>query len=53
MTDSEIDEVLFIKLKKSSGQEFLKLINRVFEKRPVINQKIKTLHEGSFILFPL
>jgi len=53
MTDSENDKVLFIKLKKSSGQEFLKLINRVFGKRPVINQKIKIIHESKHVLFPL
>jgi tRNA (guanine37-N1)-methyltransferase len=53
MIDSEIDDVLFIKLNKSSGQQFLKLINRVFEKRPVINQKIKILHERDHVLFPL
>ena len=53
MIDSEIEKVLFIKLKKSSGQEFIKLINRVFEKRPVINQQFKTLYESSYVLFPL
>ena len=53
MSNNEIGEVIFIKLKKSSGQEFLNLINRVFKKRPVINQKIKTLYESKYVLFPL
>ena len=53
MKDSEIDKVLFIKLKKSSGQKFLSLINRIFDKTSVIDQKIKILHESNHVLFPL
>ena len=53
MFESENEEDLFIKLKKSDAQEFLSLINRVFKNKSIINQKIKILYESKSILFPL
>ena len=53
MFKSEKETELFIKLKQSDAQEFLSIVNRVFKKKPIINQKFKILHERKYILFPL
>ena len=53
MKNSEIGEVLFIKLKKSSSQKFLRQINHEFRKQLIIDQKFKIIKEKEYVLFPL
>jgi len=48
-----IDCFQFIKIKKRNGQEFIKLINKLFKKNMIIDQKSKIMYENEFILFPL
>ena len=53
MFKSENERDFFIKLNKSDAQEFLSLVNRVFKKKPILNTKIRIVHESEHILFPL
>jgi len=53
MFESDNEKDFFIKMNKSYAQEFLSIINRVFKKKPILNPKIRILHQSKHILFPL
>ncbi|TFG28398.1 MAG: class I SAM-dependent methyltransferase family protein [Promethearchaeota archaeon] len=46
-------EISFIKVKKSEGQTFLKLLKAYFKDIAIINKKFKVEQESNYILFPL
>jgi len=43
----------FLKIKKDSAEEFLILIKRKFSDENVIDKRIKVIHSGDYVLFPL
>ncbi|MHA2007429.1 MAG: class I SAM-dependent methyltransferase [Promethearchaeota archaeon] len=46
-------EINFLKLKKSLGQQFIKIVKDRFKTESVINRKYKVSREDNYILFPL
>lgn len=53
MDNKENNERSYIKVKKESAQEFLKLISKLMKKNSVINKRFKILREDNDILFPV
>jgi len=50
MQREEFKDVKYVKIKKTDGQVFIKQFKTNLQ---VIDKKIKVLHEGNFILFPI
>ncbi|MFX0104034.1 MAG: class I SAM-dependent methyltransferase family protein [Candidatus Hodarchaeota archaeon] len=46
-------EILYIKLEKKDGQNFIKFIQKNLKKTPIINHKFKILRENENVLFPI
>ncbi|MBY8988021.1 MAG: hypothetical protein KGD61_06165, partial [Candidatus Lokiarchaeota archaeon] len=43
----------FLKIKKDFAEKFLKLIKTNFSEKNIIDKRIKVVHSGAYVLFPL
>ena len=47
------EQTKFIKIKQESAEKFLKLLKTKLTNEPFVDRRIKVIHEGAYVLFPL
>lgn len=53
MGKSSKEQAQFIKIKQKSAEKFLKLLKTKLPNEPFLDRRIRVLHKGAYVLFPL
>ena len=47
------EQTQFVKIKQESAEKFLKFLKTKLQNEPFLDRRIKVIHEGAYVLFPL